>query len=77
MDYAETGAFFHQSFTYSRPRLRYLKCAWRNRKFANGGWFAYHAEFVEDHPRLSIILKVVNWLAVLMAARESHKNQFR
>ncbi|HSV54823.1 MAG TPA: LysR substrate-binding domain-containing protein [Burkholderiaceae bacterium] len=27
--------------------------------------FAYHAEFVDDHPRLPTVLKVVNWLAGL------------
>lgn len=29
--------------------------------------FSYYAEYVEDHPRLALVLKVVNWLAGLMA----------
>lgn len=28
--------------------------------------FAYHAEFVDDHPRLLTVMKIVNWLAGLL-----------
>lgn len=28
--------------------------------------FAYHAEFIDDHPRLPTVIKIVNWLAALV-----------
>jgi LysR family glycine cleavage system transcriptional activator len=29
--------------------------------------FAYHAEYVDDHPRLPLVHKIVNWLGGLLA----------